>query len=393
MTSTDTTKFLPVVDADTHLTEPHDLWTSRTPAKWADRVPRVEWIDGDAAWVVDGIQLGRAGSGGVIGVDGSKALGAEFRSWHIEDVHAGAYDVKPRLEMMDKMGIWGQILYPNIIGFGGSGFGRIADLELREACVSMYNDAMADIQDESGQRIFPMAVLPWWDVDKAVAEIRRAAGRGLRGVNTTSDPQDHGHPDLADPYWNPLWEVCVELDLSINFHIGASETSTSWFGTAPWPSLDNNRKMAIGTTMIFYANARVLANLIFSGILDRYPTLKFVSVESGVGWIPFLLDALEYQLGESYGAGSTPLELTPWEYFRRNFYGCFWFEDHTLRSSLDRVGVDNLLFETDFPHPTCLYPDGVEFARNVLRQYGDETVNKLMSLNAAKVYNLPLPVA
>src|SRR3954447_20723577 len=108
-----------VIDVDAHLTEPHDLWTSRAPAKWADRVPKVVEIDGQPMWTVDGRTLGRAGASGVVRRDGSKSRGADFMTWRIEDVHRGAYDTSARLEVMDELGLWGQILYPNAAGFGG----------------------------------------------------------------------------------------------------------------------------------------------------------------------------------------------------------------------------------------------------------------------------------
>ncbi len=138
-----------------------------------------------------------------------------------------------------------------------------------------------------------MALLPWWDVEASVAEAERAAGLGLRGVNMTSDPQQGGAPDLADRAWDPLWEVCTRAGLPINFHIGASETSLSWFGSSPWPSQGDDQKLAIGSAMMYLTNARVIANLIFSACSTVIPTCSFVSVESGIGWIPFVLEALE----------------------------------------------------------------------------------------------------
>ena len=138
-----------IIDADTHLTEPHDLWTSRAPSAFLDRVPQVRTIDGTPMWVVDGITLSRAGASGVVGRDGVKVPGLEFFNWDIEDVHAGAYSIPDRLEMMDEQGIWAQIVYPNTVGFGGQNFGKVADPALRRLAVQIYNDAMAEMQEES----------------------------------------------------------------------------------------------------------------------------------------------------------------------------------------------------------------------------------------------------
>ena len=221
--------------------------------------------------------------------------------------HAGAYDPKARIEVMDDSGIWAQVCFPNSIGLGGQGISDVVkDPRLRLLCIQIYNDAMAEVQDESGLRLLPMPVLPAWDVDACVTEAARVAGLGLRGVNMTSDPQDLGAPDLANRAWDPLWEICASLHLPVHFHIGASLTTMTYFGTYPWESQNDDTKLAIGGTLLFIGNARVVANIILSGMLDRHPTLQMVSVESGVGWIPFILEALDYEMSEN-----APKELAP----------------------------------------------------------------------------------
>ena len=143
--------------------------------------------------------------------------------------------------------------------------------------------------------------------------------------------------------------------------------------------------------MLYIGNARVIANFIYSGLLDRYPRLKVVSVESGVGWIPFILDALDYQAEEN---NVDHLSMKPSDYFRRQIYACFWFESQReFLHDVDRLGVDNCMFETDFPHPTCLYPQPLNGIAEVFSQHDvpwDVRV-KLLSGNAAKVYNVDLP--
>ncbi|HLG89188.1 MAG TPA: amidohydrolase family protein [Alphaproteobacteria bacterium] len=380
-----------VIDADTHLSEPHDLWTSRAPARLKDRMPRVKLINGKRAWVIDDdIPLSGAGASpiSVIRKDGSKSRSLEFFEWQIEDVHPGAFSVKERLKLMDQSKIFAQIVYPNVLGFGGQNAGRV-ESDLRIASIEIFNDAMAEIQAESNGRIFPMALLPWWDVRQSVKEAERAKAMGLRGVNINSDPHLHkGVPDLAETHWDPLWETCAGLDMPINFHIGASESAMDWFGSSFWPSEPIDVRFAIGSSMLFFGNARVMANILLSGILDRHPKIKFVSVESGIGWIPFLLEVIEYQLAEN--AAGQRYALTPAEYFARNMYSCFWFERRHIAETIRQVGVDNVMFETDFPHPTCLYPDPLQHAGPGLVALDAETRRKVLSGNAAKLYSIPL---
>jgi predicted TIM-barrel fold metal-dependent hydrolase len=381
-----------VIDVDTHLTEPHDLWTSRAPAGYEDRVPKVVDIEGLPHWSVDGVVLGRAGSSSVIGRDGGKSRGAEFLNWAIDDTHPAAYDMEARVAVMDEVGIFAQILYPNVAGFGSQKFVDVQDPDVKLLAATIYNDAMAEIQERSGGRLFPMALMPWWDIDASVAEARRAAALGLRGIVTCTDPQNRGLPDLGEDAWNPLWEVCSDLALPVNFHIGASETTLTWYGTSPWPSMGADQKLAIGSAMMYLTNARVMANLIFSGVLERFPALKFVSVESGIGWIPFVLESLDHQLLETAPGSMDYLTMMPSEYFRRQVYGCFWFERLAPSRLIEQVGVDNVLFETDFPHPTCLYPDSAEHLASVLGDVSPEVRRKVLQDNAASLYRIPIPV-
>jgi predicted TIM-barrel fold metal-dependent hydrolase len=141
----------------------------------------------------------------------------------------------------------------------------------------------------------------------------------------------------------------------------------------------------LSASMLFINNGRVMGNLILSGLLDRFPKLKFISVESGIGWIPFLLEAIDYQYQET-GKNAGKLQRKPSEYFPTNFYSCFWFERRDLTQVIRQVGVDNVLFETDFPHSTCLYPvDNVDQAMAGLTEA--EKV-KILSGTAAELYNI-----
>jgi predicted TIM-barrel fold metal-dependent hydrolase len=380
-----------VIDADTHYTEPHDLWTSRAPAAYRDRVPRVTDVEGVPTWTVDGRAMQRASASSVVHRDGSRCRGSAFISWTFDDAHPAAYDVPTRLEVMDELGVWAQVVYPNAAGFGGQRFGALDDPTLKLLCATLFNDAMAELQEQSAGRLFPMALLPWWDVEASVAEAQRAAAMGLRGVNMTSDPQNGGAPDLHARDWDALWEACSDLGLPVSFHIGASDTSLAWFGTSPWPSMGDDQKLAVGSAMMYLTNARVLGNLIFSGVLERHPRLQFVSVESGIGWIPFVLEALTHQIGETAPGALDYLTLSPLEYFRRQLYACFWFERDDIAHSVEQLGADRLLFETDFPHPTCLYPNSLATAAPGLTPLSDDQRRRVLQDNAAELYRIELP--
>jgi predicted TIM-barrel fold metal-dependent hydrolase len=346
----------------------------------------VKRVDGELVWVIDGDTLmGPAFPVSTIRRDGTKGFGMDIVHWKFEDVFEASYDVKARLAFMDEAGIHAHIAYPNLLGFGNQK-GMKADPGLRLVTTKLYNDAMIELQRESGDRILPMALMPWWDIRECVAEAERCAAAGLRGINTASAPEAHGFPVLADEHWYPLWELCSDRKLPVNFHVGSGFDSTAWFGVGAWPTHEIRRKFAFGGAGMFLPNLQILANIIVSGMLNRFPELKLVSVESGVGWLPFVLESLEYNMRDS----QIPFDLTPLEIFRRQIYACSWFERAQLAESVRALGADNVLFQTDFPHPVCLYPDPVGYIASAAERLTAEERHKFFGGNASRLYGIPL---
>jgi predicted TIM-barrel fold metal-dependent hydrolase len=379
---------IPVIDVDSHYTEPRDLWTSRAPARFKDRVPHVEMGSrGHEHWVVDdGIDFGPLGYT-VVRKDGSKALGRISLSSY-EEMSDAATDPKARLVMMDQLGLTQQLLYPNVGGFSSYRFLEIGDTALRNVIASIYNDAAAELQGEGAGRLFPQAVVPFWDVDAAVKELYRIRDLGLTGITMCDTPELLGLPYLHEPHWDRFWATCEELALPVNFHIGAGGDIAEQM---LWSGYSSQRRIAALSVTMFIVQFRTVLNLILSGLLERFPTLNFVVVESGIGWIPFVLEAMEWQFDESMPDDRAGLSLRPTEYFRRQIYSSFWFEEFGPRTSIERIGEDNVMFEVDFPHPTCLYPMAKEHATRVLSDVDARVRRKVLHDTAARLYQLPDP--
>ena len=382
---------LKVIDPDSHWSEPYDLWTSRAPAKWKDRVPQMEERDGKRRWWFDGnIPIGLPIASSVIGQDGTKVTGTAFFDMDNDVVHRASFDPDARVSMLDSLGIHAQIMYPNVAGFGNQNFLKSSDETLRLISVEIYNDALAEFQADTGERVFGMALLPWWNLDAAVKEIERAHANGLRGIVTCANPEEAGLPDMGTSDWDPIWATCSELNMPVNFHIGSSKGNMDFFGRAPWPSFGEERKLAVGSANLFMGNARTVGNLIYSGIPERFPNLKFVSVESGVGWLPFFLEILDHQMTETAPNELADLSMSPSDYFRRQFFGCFWFERSTIKPAVDFLGSQCLLFETDFPHPTCLYPRDDVSLMTALDGLDESDIRAILQDNAAKLYRIDI---
>lgn len=376
---------IPIVDADTHLAETYDLWTSRAPAKYKDRVPQVkEDKDGVLAWFLDGdIRLGAAHPICTIKKDGTKIYGMDLVNYKFNEVYEGAHSAKARVAYMDQHGITAQVIYGNLLGFGNQkGLG--ADVDLRNVVTEIWNDAMAEFQAESGNRILPMALMPWWDMDLCVKEAQRCLDMGLRGINTHAAPENNGLPPLGDKHWAPLWDLCAEAEAPVNFHIGGGFDSHDWFGTGGWPSQNPLERLAYGSTLLYFANCQLFTNIFISQFLEDFPKLKLVSVESGVGWIPFILESVTYQMNEA----QMKMKMTPKEIFQRQIYACSWFERENLVEDARRIGIDNCMFQTDFPHPVCLYPDALGYMADAASKFTEEERRKVFGGNAAKLYKI-----
>jgi predicted TIM-barrel fold metal-dependent hydrolase len=191
--------------------------------------------------------------------------------------------------------------------------------------------------------------------------------------------------DYGDPKWNPMWEAFRETGMPIGLHVGGRRP-----GTPTVNIYESAPRFMTGLVMSKLTMAESVSELIHGLVMQRYPELKFVSVESGVGWIPFILEALDYELAENAPKQLAAMQKKPSEYFASNIYATFWFENNRnkLPELIEAVGEDSILFETDFPHPTCLYPTPLETVAAKMATLAPETRNKILGENARKLYRL-----
>ncbi|SNQ45307.1 conserved hypothetical protein [Frankia canadensis] len=388
---------LKLVDVDSHYSEPWDLWSSRAPEKYKDVVPKVRPDSaGVMRWWLGDTPMFMAGGASYVNKAGQKTNMETIditagMQW--DEIHEASYDAKARLQIMDKMGIWAQVVYPNAMGFAAYALINQLDRETGAAIVSIYNDAVAEWQAEGEDRLFPMAVLPFWDIEASVAEVERIQAMGLRGITMAGNPHLGGLPDLGQPEWEPLYEVLSHYKMPINIHVGSTSSTAGREHDIAWPSLEKRAVKPVNSVQMELNNARFISNLVVSDILLKYPDLKWVSVESGMGWIPYVLERIDYEYREEILGSSGPTKPPALEMFRKGIYGTFWFEHAGPVLLLDYLGDDNVMWETDFPHPTCLFPSPVERSAEALKDVPAASIRKIMQDNAVKLYNLPLETA
>ncbi|WP_242418684.1 amidohydrolase family protein, partial [Frankia sp. CpI1-P] len=260
---------LKVIDCDTHVVEHYDLWTSRVPSKYGDRVPHVERDAGGIEWWVAGGKVLSPAAG--LAIAGWKEPPPKFPA-QLDMVDPRIWQPEGRLEIMDEYGIHAEVLYPNVAGFGAGRYTDFGDMELALLLLQAYNDWLADFRRVS-DRYVPVMAVPFWDIDLSIAEMTRCAELGHKGLVFSQAPEDFGSPMLTDPHWDRLWAAAQEMGLSVNFHIGSGDT------TMPQllhPSAGVHANYATFPMTFFLGNARTVGSLIGAGVCHRFPDLKFV---------------------------------------------------------------------------------------------------------------------
>jgi predicted TIM-barrel fold metal-dependent hydrolase len=246
-------------------------------------------------------------------------------------------------------------------------------------------------------------------MDLTVKEMTRLIDKGVRGFTLSDKPELLGLPELIDPYFAPMWDLFNESGAVANFHIGAgnrredmealrgnvtARQSSSTVSPA-WSNFGRQRKLAVVASQMYISNVRIIINLCMSNLFDLYPKVKVVSAESGIGWVPFVLESLEYQFDEmvTEDAEVKFAKRRPSEYFRDHLYVMYWFEEIGAKKLIEDIGINNVLVETDVPHPTCLYPSPREHFTRVMAGLDAHTQRRVLQDNAAELYRITLPTA
>lgn len=387
-----------VVDCDSHVTEARDTWTSRmSVTRWGDLIPRVEFDERirKDCWIAGGKNIGPVGMSTTLVKDPDTGERTRYcnglripKLW--DDLHPSAYDAKERLQVMDELGVQAAALYPNFNLIASDLHTSVDDLSFQLEVIRAYNDWLIEWTSVDPGRLIPLALVPHFDVQAAAAEALRCREIGHRGLVMTGMPQLHGQPYLADRHWDPLWSAAQEASLPISFHLGGNRDMAEAHISKERIALEGLPTMsARSVTGIFFDNAVTLNDLLFSGVLARFPELRFVCAETGMGWVPFCLESADYHFRKFAVADDRPeLEELPSFYFRRQVFATYWFE--TLEQyHLDVVGQDNLLFETDYPHVGSLEASEVQWTvENGLAGIPDEARQRVLWRNAAELYGL-----
>jgi predicted TIM-barrel fold metal-dependent hydrolase len=372
-----------VISVDDHLVEPPHLFDGRVPTAFADLAPKVVTIDGAATWVFDGKTYPQLGLNAVVGHRRRDDI--TFEPTGFDEMRRGCFEIEARIADMDINGVWASLNFPSMIsGFCGAVYSSAADPALGIAVARAFNDWVADEWwGPHPERIIPLGITYLADPAVGAAEIRRNAARGFRAVSLPEQPHRLGYPSLHSGWWDPILQACEDTGTVACLHVASSGNSF----TAP-----DAPKPATGATLFSSLSLAACADWLWSGVPVRFPTLKIALSEGGIGWVPMLLDRLDYMMAHS-GHGRAQWmsdELSPSEVVARNFWFCT-FDDPSTMALRHRIGVDRITIEVDYPHADSSWPDTQEMLRSVLRDVPDDEVRKITHLNAAALFDHPLP--
>jgi len=376
-----------LISADSHVVLDRDAFTSRMSSEqWGDRLPRVVEVDGPKGtvhrWSVDG-RPGRANRGGVSNcpaVMDDPLRNVYPQRW--EEVPAKAYVPAERLKALDEDGIDAEVLFPNDPG----SFHQFGDATFELACVRAYNEALADWRQAS-DRFIPLAMVPLLgDTEAMVAEVERAAGMGHRGIVMLAEPRTlvSNLAHISDPRWYPLWDVCQELEMAVHTHASGGLGQT--LCVPPWDGYTPHQAHSAATIPTAAWPAQLIPNLIFSGITERFPRLKFVFAECGIGSVNYVRLGCDHEW-ERRRLWTEGLTTRPSDVVHRQMYVNFWYEVAGIELRRE-IGIDNIMWESDYPHIASTYPQSWEFVERSVGEVPDHERRKLLFENAVRVYRL-----
>ncbi|MEC7292269.1 MAG: amidohydrolase family protein [Actinomycetota bacterium] len=388
-----------IISADDHVIEPAHVWQDRMPSKHKELAPKIIIAPLGDITLNDGVWLETPGTGDkmaawwhfenkryqikqMVACPGIPPEEVTMEGVTYDDIAPGCYDPIARLADMDINHVEASLCFPNYPRFCGQLFSEADDLELGLLCVQAYNDWMIDEWcGSSGGRLIPLCIVPLWDAELAAKEIYRVAEKGCRAVAWSELPAWLGRPGLHGDFWDPFLKACEETQTVICMHIGSGTKTVQTSPEAP---------TVVTANLIVCNSAASMIDWIFSGKFEQFPNLKLLYAESQIGWIPYFIErADDTWRTHQWAQGEKRIPKPPSHYYKQHVYSCF-FKDTVGIDLLDRIGEDNVLFETDYPHQDGTFPNTLAIAEELFGHLEQETIDKIARNNAIKLFGLTI---
>lgn len=372
-----------MISSDTHVIEPPDLWTSRMARRWRDEAPHVVTDDAGSQWWVVAEQRTLSFAGGAQTGDRFEKpielrTGANF-----DEVRPGGYDPAENLKDNEADGVWGSVLYPT----EGLMLYTQAHSDLLSASCRAYNDWLAEFCAVAPDRLKGVAMLNTDTIAEAVAELQRARDLGLSGglIPTAAVPEQ----PYDSPAYEPLWEAAADMTMPLSLHLGANRRG------ATGVDKDLSRIRPSYFAVCEHWVKVSIADMIFGGVFDRYPTLRVGAIEHELGWIPFFLERMDYTYTQRHGNARyrrfDSAEL-PSDFFRRNVFSSFQDDEFGIRER-DQIGIGGICWGSDYPHTESTFPRSRQIMESRLSGVSSAEQAKILWQNVAELYGFDPPPA
>jgi predicted TIM-barrel fold metal-dependent hydrolase len=366
-----------LVSVDDHVVEPPNMFDRHLPAKWKSRAPRVVSKQGTDVWEFEGATIPNIGLNAVIGRR-PEEYGVEPTAY--DQMRPGCWDVNERVRDMSANGVLASMCFPSYPSFCGALFARQADKELARVMLQAYNDWHIDEWCGAHPgRFIPLALPIIWDPKLMADEVRRVARKGCHAVSFTENPEKvlPGLPSLHSPHWDPFWEACCDEGTVVAIHIGSASGMQ-------FTSMDSPVDVMITTTPISIMSCA--ADLLWSPVLRKFPGIRFALSEGGIGWIPYFLERADYVYAhhkawthQDFG-GKLPSQV-----FREHIITCF-IDDRVGIELRDKVGVDIITWECDYPHSDSTWPRAPEILWESVGGLPPADIDRLTWQNACELF-------
>jgi len=366
-----------LISVDDHLVEPPNLFENHIPEKYRDRAPFVRTTrDGSDVWMFEGAKIPNIGLNAVAGRP-KEEYGIEPTAF--DEIRPGCWNIDERIKDMNAGGVLGSMNFPSFPGFSGRLFANVDDKDLALAVVRAYNDWHVD--EWCGAypgRMIPMGIPVLWDAQLAADEVRRLSKKGVHSLTFTENPATLGYPSFHSDYWDPLWKALCDTQTVLSIHLGSSGQLAVTAPDAPIDVMITLQPMNI---------CAAAADLLWSRVIKEFPDIRIALSEGGTGWIPYFIDRLDrtYDMhhlwtGQDFGS------KLPSEVFREHFLTCF-IADPIGIELRDKIGIDNIAWECDYPHSDSSWPEAPEELARVAADVPDEDLHKIGFENACRWYS------
>jgi predicted TIM-barrel fold metal-dependent hydrolase len=376
----------PIVDADSHVNEPPNLWQDSVPGKWKERAPKLVHTEKGDLWHFDGGK--HTWPVGLTATAGQSYFQFAPMGQTYQTMRPGSFDTGARLADMDADGIYAQVLYPSVTLTGARIYSEERELQL--ACVRAYNEWIEGFCKGSGGRLIPQAIMPTTGIDDTLAELDLAMKGAHRGAVLSAFPNGSLQPRPAD---DPFWSRAQEARFPIAVHIG------SFLKRQPAGGDGGQRDKVWSPSLAFLSRAAwtkaggqtldVACDLLFSGIFQRFPDLRLVLVEANIGWIPTLLEQSDdmFRRYRWWTGAHKEMSQLPSQIFHRNFYATFMVD----RAGIElrhRLNLDHIMWSTDYPHSGTDWPNSAVTIERVFQGVPQGEVRRMLRDNCVALYGL-----